>query len=248
MTLNLRMLGTGGAFSKTYGNNNALFEENGFTLLVDCGITAPQALHDMGVELNAIDAILITHLHGDHVGGLEELTFRMKYQLGRKPRLILPKALAAPLWENTLRGGLEYPEDGLTQLSDFYELTLLENRKPAALAPGFLVEALPTRHIPGKPSFSLVLQEKLFYSADMIFDRPLLDEMVHGRGCRYLLHECQFTSPGVVHTTLDELLRLPRDYQEKMYLMHYGDEMEDYAGKTGAMRFLQRRVAYEFEL
>jgi len=246
VALKLQMLGTGGAFAKTYGNNNALFAENGFTLLVDCGITAPRALHEMGIRLDEIDAILITHLHGDHVGGLEELTFRMKFQHGRKLRLILPQALAAPIWEHTLRGGLEYPEDGLTRLEDFYDLTLLENRKPAALAPGFTVEAVPTRHIPGKPSFSLVIQEKLFYSSDMVFDRPLLDELVRERGCRYLLHECQFASPGVVHTTLDELLGLPLDLQEKIFLMHYGDEMESYVGKIGAMRFLRQRVPYEF--
>ncbi|WP_058301756.1 MBL fold metallo-hydrolase [Gorillibacterium timonense] len=247
MTLNLRMLGTGGAFANHFDNNNALFEENGFTLLVDCGITAPRALHEMGVDLGKIDAILISHLHTDHVGGLEELTFRMKFQLGKRPRLIVPEELEAPIWEHTLRGGLEYPEAGVTKLTDYYEVTVLKNRVPAELAPGFTIEALPTRHIPGKPSYSLVIQDKLFYSADMVFDRALLEEMVYGRSCRYLLHECQFTPPGIVHTTLEELLTLPQEMQKAIYLMHYEDDIESYIGHTGTMRFLRQRVPYEFD-
>lgn len=41
MSLQLQMLGTGSAFAKKYFNNNALLGDGSFTLLIDCGITAP---------------------------------------------------------------------------------------------------------------------------------------------------------------------------------------------------------------
>ncbi len=45
MNLELQMIGTGSAFAKTYFNNNALLTDGAFTLLIDCGVTAPLALH-----------------------------------------------------------------------------------------------------------------------------------------------------------------------------------------------------------
>ncbi|MNN48309.1 ribonuclease Z [compost metagenome] len=123
VTLRLQMLGTGGAFAKKYYNNNGLLYANDFTLLIDCGITAPISLHQLGVSLTEIDAILITHIHGDHVGGLEEFAFRMKYEFGRKPILYIADALTEPLWENTLKGGMG--QENITCLDDIFEVRIL---------------------------------------------------------------------------------------------------------------------------
>jgi ribonuclease BN (tRNA processing enzyme) len=72
--IELIMVGTGSGFSKKYYNNNALFNLNGYRLLVDCGHTAHRSLNELGLSWNHdIDGILITHIHADHVGGLEEV-------------------------------------------------------------------------------------------------------------------------------------------------------------------------------
>jgi hypothetical protein len=44
----VQMIGTGSAFAKVFNNNNALLTVEGLSLLVDCGITAPKALHELG--------------------------------------------------------------------------------------------------------------------------------------------------------------------------------------------------------
>ncbi|WP_055107529.1 MBL fold metallo-hydrolase [Paenibacillus ihumii] len=243
MTLRLQMLGTGGAFAKRYYNNNALLYADGFTLLIDCGITAPLALHHMGKPMEAIDAVLITHIHGDHVGGLEEYAFRMKYGHGRKPVLYVPELLAEPLWENTLKGGLG--QDGIDSLEDAFHVHLLREGQISELARGLSLEIIRTPHIPGKNSYSLYLNGEIFYSADMIFQPELLTELVRQRGCRKILHEVQLTGPGQVHTTLEELLSLPADLREKISLMHYGDEMESFIGRTKEMAFLHQHEIYD---
>lgn len=106
MSLSLQMLGTGNAFAKNFFNNNGLLLADDYTLLIDCGITAPLAIHTIGKSFRDVNATLITHIHADHVGGLEELALTLKHVYGKNMRLHLPETLVEPLWNNTLKGGL----------------------------------------------------------------------------------------------------------------------------------------------
>ncbi|MNI10551.1 ribonuclease Z [compost metagenome] len=242
MTLRLQMLGTGGAFAKKYYNNNGLLYADDFTLLIDCGITAPISLHQLGISLTEIDAILITHIHGDHVGGLEEFAFRMKYEFGRKPILYISEKLMEPLWENTLKGGMS--QDTITSIEDIFEVRTLKEGIVNPISPGLQMEIIQTPHIAGKPSYSLYLNNEIFYSADMIFQPELLKHLVHERHCRKIFHEVQLIGPGAVHTTLDELLSLPPDIRRMIMLMHYNDNMEEFIEKAGEMKFLRQHEVY----
>lgn len=240
--MHITMLGTGSAFAKRYNNNNALIEVDGYRLLVDCGITLPKALHEAELDFAQLDAVLISHIHADHVGGLEELAFQMMFRYQRKPVLYIAEELVQPIWEYTLRGGLT--QEHLSSLSDFFEVRPVKAGETYELANGLSVKLIPTKHIAGKASFSFVFNERFFYSADMRFDDKLLQELVNG-GVETIFHDCQLESPGVVHASLEELLTLPDDIQEKTWLMHYGDAMEQYIGKTGLMRFVEQRKPYE---
>lgn len=244
MTLTLQMLGTGSAFAKNYYNNNALIHDGNFTLLIDCGITAPLALHQMNKTFNDVDAVLITHIHADHVGGLEELAFIMKMKYNRKLPLYIADALVEPIWEHTLKGGL-YQQGHISSLQDVFDVHPLKPGVKASISSGISVELIHTQHIPGKDSYSLYLNDRIFYSADMVFDPILLKQLVNERDCEVILHECQLHGPGEVHTTLDELLSLPQEIQERTYLMHYSDEVEAFIGKTGNMEFVEQQRVYE---
>jgi ribonuclease BN (tRNA processing enzyme) len=240
------MIGTGNAFAKKYDNNSAIVSCNSFRLLVDCGVTAPRSLHRLGIPLDHFDGILITHLHADHIGGLEEFAFRMKYGYKVKPKLYLPEPLVRPLWEHSLKGGLSDPGQGLNRLEDYFHIVEIPENRPIPLSDGFRIEAIPTLHIPGKPSYSLFVNDSLFYSADVQFDRDLIDLAYYSRQCKYLLHDCQLFGPETVHATLDNLLTLPDEIQRAVYLMHYNDEMEAFIGKTGSMTFLIQDQIYDF--
>ncbi|MGM1020780.1 MAG: MBL fold metallo-hydrolase [Bacillota bacterium] len=243
MSLTIQMLGTGSAFAKNYYNNNALLDSGEGKLLIDCGTTASLALHQMGVPLPEIDAILITHIHADHVGGLEEFGFQMNILHGHKPVLCIAEPLIHPLWENTLKGGMSQ-QGMIGKLEDVFEVKVLTPGESTSLISGIEVELIPTRHIPGKDSYSLFINDRLFYSADMIFDPGLLNQLVHERGCRSILHEVQLQGAGEVHTTLDELLSLPILLQERIRLMHYSDDMEQFREKAGVMSFLEQQRVY----
>ncbi|MCS7459366.1 MBL fold metallo-hydrolase [Paenibacillus doosanensis] len=246
MALQIQMIGTGSAFSKKYYNNNALITVDGSMLLVDCGATAPQALHKLNIPLDRIDAILITHIHADHVGGMEEFAFRLKYAYKKKTRLYVPSAIADSLWNHSLRGGLENLAEGMSGLDDYFDVVLLDEGEASAVFPNLQVELIRTEHIPAKPSYSLFINDMLFYSADCKFDAELLTRLYEHRGCRYIMHDCQLSSPGLVHASLDELLTLPPELQRTVHLMHYDDTMEQFIGKTGEMTFVEQHKWYTF--
>lgn len=237
------MLGTGSAFAKNYYNTNALLFSNGKTAMLDCGITAPLSLHKLGKTFDEIDALLISHIHADHIGGMEEYAFQMKFVYGRKPLLFVPEPLVKPLWESSLQGGLM--QEDLLLLEDYFEVRPVYAGIGTEILPGLTVEPIPTKHIANKPNFSYLINGTFFYSADMKFDDDLLKTLCK-RGCTTIFHDCQLRPPGAVHTTLDELRSLPEGIQERIWLMHYDDTMPQYEGRTGSMRFVEQHKEYKF--
>jgi len=249
MSIKLQMTGTGNAFGKLFFNNNALIHSGGYQLMIDFGQTASLALYQMGVQLNQINGVLITHLHADHIGGLEELAFQAMYRSGHrkgKIQLFIGEQLVEPLWEHSLKAGLLNEKEGYTSLDSYFDVQIMQEGVPFRICEELTIELIRTEHIPGKTSYSLLLNEHIFYSADLIFDRSLLEHIVYTRHVDVILHDCQFVGKGIVHATLDELMTLPDDIQSLIYLMHYDDEMPKFAGRTGKMKVIQQHKLYTF--
>ncbi|NEW05374.1 ribonuclease Z [Paenibacillus sp. SYP-B3998] len=242
MSLHIQMIGTGSAFAKNYYNTSALVRSDNATILIDCGFNTPRSLHELGITPDQIDGIAISHIHADHIGGLEEIAFRLLYQHNKKKtKLFLTDTLAGVLWENTLKGGMYNPEEGFYCLDDYFDVILLEERQPSTIASDLTIEFIPTLHILRKASYSLFINNQTFYSADIRFSEELLlHEVVKHRNCHTILHDCQLSGRGAIHATLEELLTLPEDVQKRIYLMHYDDKMPDYIGKTGHMSFIKQ--------
>ena len=76
----LTVLGSGDAFGAGGRLHSAyLLEAPGQTLLLDCGPSILQALKRLGRDPGAIDAVLVSHLHGDHFGGVPFLFMEYRY-------------------------------------------------------------------------------------------------------------------------------------------------------------------------
>ena len=70
--MRLQFLGSGDAFGSG-GRFNTCFHlerANRGNVLIDCGASSMVAIRKWGVDPNAISTVLVTHLHGDHFGGL----------------------------------------------------------------------------------------------------------------------------------------------------------------------------------
>lgn len=238
--MKLTFLGTGTAWSKAPHNynNNAIVQAapDAPRFLLDCGGTAPQSLFDLGLGVDDFGAVLITHIHGDHVFGLEEVGFYNFFKLGRKVKLYLPERLLSSrsgiegedLWDNCLRGsmGTVLNASGGPRevgLEDYFDVTYLRVGEPVEIH-GVEVEIFEVDHVPMKPCYGVLLDNTVAYTSDTTYSRKRVDWML-SRGCQHIFHDAYFgiTYPGRVHASFDELLDLPPDLYTQIDIMHYND-------------------------
>ncbi len=91
------VLGSGPGLPQVDRNlSSVLIRHNGQMILADCGDGCIRRLMDHGIGAEDLDAVLITHYHPDHVGGLFML-LQMLYLMDRKKSLpvFLPERPAA---------------------------------------------------------------------------------------------------------------------------------------------------------
>lgn len=242
----LTFLGVGAGLSPELGNNNVLIENEDRTvnLLVDCG---PVTAGDLKIEgrLPDIQQVFLTHVHDDHVGGLQLWAQLNRYVYRRRPRLFYREELYDELWNGSLRGGLEAVnaangQPGTVGLDAYFE--------PAPLKPGELVEVdgLPpltpreSLHVHGKPSFGFFIGDDVFYSSDSQELPPTHGPT--GRPLRAIFQDCQlFETRHDVHTPLQRLIReMPPEQKAITYLMHYNHEPTEDAVALGFKGFVRR--------
>ena len=84
-------VGTGDAFGSGGRRNSAiLVRGSGGTLLLDCVPTTLPGLKSLGVDPREVDAIALSHYHGDHTGGVPFLLLDYQFEHPRtKPLAIL---------------------------------------------------------------------------------------------------------------------------------------------------------------
>ncbi len=260
----LRFFGAGGAFSRRYGTTCAMITTaDGAKWLVDCGRQAPDQLHAAGISWHEIDGQIVTHVHGDHVYGLEDFAFRRFYESDRgvapilaggpRPKLVAHSAVRGELWE-MLAPALRYvpvgddPRGGT--LEHYFEVLDPEevegpkhnawNHAEAFAAGTLRVRARECVHVPGKPSTSLELEVApgvfAWWSGDSTVDARWLAK-IEPRTTVFF-HDCTFVDyPGQVHGAFSLLADLPERVRRKMVLMHHEDDIETHRAEAEALGF-----------
>lgn len=217
----LYFLGTGDSESICYWNTNLLLETGGRRLLIDCGYTVKYALRDVGLTLADIDGIVITHVHADHVFGLERAGYETRYTYGKRIPLFMAPHLLPVLWEQTLKGCMGLSSDGENELGDFFDVQPIDAR--GFKFHGCAIETFPTVHTPGMATYGLIFDNHVIFTAD---SKPL-DWLAADRSTRRILHDCSLQNGNPVHATLHELIRFyPRQVRERVMAIHYGDTLE----------------------
>jgi ribonuclease BN (tRNA processing enzyme) len=152
--MKLTILGSSDAFNSA-GRCHASYLVDGEglpTVAVDFGATSLLALHRAGMRATALDAVLITHLHGDHFGGLPFLLLDGMYS----DRRTAPLTLIGPVGLTERLGRLFsalYPD--IWERPRPFELRIHElGAGESCLLEGLRVEAFAASHME-PPDFPL---------------------------------------------------------------------------------------------
>ena len=88
--LRLTVLGSADAFnSGGYLHSAYLLEGKAGTLLLECGPSVLAGLKRQGLNGDSIDAVLVSHLHGDHFGGIPFLLLEYLFESPRTRPLLV---------------------------------------------------------------------------------------------------------------------------------------------------------------
>ena len=122
----------------------ALAECGGHALLFDCGEGTQAAARRAGVNLMKLDAICLTHYHGDHIFGLPGLLQTLGCQGRERPLTLYGPEGLGEIWPalRTLAGPLPYPVRAVQLDTDPIDLTTLSSGWPA----GAQLTPFRTRH------------------------------------------------------------------------------------------------------
>lgn len=122
--------------------------------LLDCGATSLVALKRLGIDPNTIDAVLVSHLHGDHFGGLPFLVLDGQFSRRTRPLVVAgPPGLSERL-PRTMEA--LFPGSSAVERRFAVEIVELPARVETATGP-FRVTAIPVDHASGAPAYGLRL-------------------------------------------------------------------------------------------
>ncbi|MFO7693241.1 MAG: MBL fold metallo-hydrolase [Vicinamibacterales bacterium] len=153
----LRFLGTGDAFgSGGRLHTSAHIRSAGGNLLVDCGPSTLAAMRRAALDPNAVDAIVLTHLHGDHFGGVPFLLMEAHYASGRARPLLIAGPAGV---EAAVARAHEALFPGSGKLTPRFQVTYREwsDREAASAGPA-TVTPFPVRHSAVTPCYGLRIE------------------------------------------------------------------------------------------
>ena len=103
--MRVRFLGSGDAFGSGGRFNTCFLVEGGAGgFLIDCGASSLIAMRKFGVDPNRIRTVFVSHLHGDHFGGLPFLLLDAQFYSRRTAPLTL---VGPPGLRERLTGAME---------------------------------------------------------------------------------------------------------------------------------------------
>jgi len=236
VSVTVRFIGTGNAFADG-GRTHACIHVTapGVSLLLDCGGSSLPAIK-RAIDPATIDGIAISHLHGDHFGGIPYLVMEQHYA-GRNT----PLAIAGP---PDLRA--RATAAGQTLFQDFfggpsgsptlgYPLEwLVLSEEPAAVG-GAGVSGHPVEHVPESQPHGLrvrVGDRLIAYSGDATWS-DAIPRLADGADL-FICEATNFATPHPVHLSIDELRAHRAELRcGRLVVTHLGNETLARLGELG---------------
>ena len=226
MALKITFAGCGDAFgSGGRFNTCILVEAPDICFAIDFGASSLIALNALGIPHNKIDLILLTHLHGDHCGGVSSLLLDAMLGARRDTPLTIagPKDTAAHLPK--VQEALFPGSMGMTPKFEV-ETIGMEVLTPHEIR-GLGVTTYPAIHTQASNPTSIrveVAGKVIAYTGDSAWTKHMPEL---ARGADLFISECYFFKKSVpFHMNYPDLKEHRDELQAKrMVLTHLGPEM-----------------------
>jgi ribonuclease BN (tRNA processing enzyme) len=214
MLMKMHFLGCGNSHSDDLGNSSAVFEySKGKRLSIDFGFTA---FHSYKKRYGSLpSAIVVTHAHLDHIGGLENLFFEAYFSQKELIKLYVPFALIPTLF---LRLGSlsNTTTEGDANFFDAFQLI--------PVGDGFWHDSLyfrvfENRHHALGSSFGVSLPGRFLFSGDT---KPI-PEVINtiARNGEVIFHDLSLSNQPS-HTYIEELCTYPKSVIDRCRFYHLG--------------------------
>lgn len=225
-SLSLRCIGSGDAFGSG-GRLNSCYHLaiGGQQLLLDCGCTSLIGLQRCGLKAAEVTTVVVSHLHGDHFGGIPFLLLEGKYASQRCEPLTLigptglqqqVEAVLNAFYPGTLESGFNFPVSYLT----------LKPQK-VLTAGSFALQAWPVKHGRSRHVYGLRITvggKTVSYTGDTEWTEALIDL---ASGSDLLIAEC-CAYDQAIPSHLDYQTLLSKRAQlncQRLVITHMGPEM-----------------------
>jgi len=186
----LQFLGSGDAFGSGGRFQTCLMlSGSAGPVLIDCGATSLVAMKRAGVNPSEVGAVLISHLHGDHFGGIPFLVLDGQFNRRELPLLIA----GPPGVQERVERAMEVLFPGSSTVERRFPTRYLEWRAGIAATAGpCTVAPYTVDHPSGAPAFALRVTydgRTVSYSGDTAWTDSLLDA---ARGADLFVAEAYF--------------------------------------------------------
>ncbi len=254
--MRLMFLGTGSAFTLENFQSNMLIEEREERLLIDCGGDVRRSLARQGFSALDITDVYVSHLHADHIGGLEWLGLfsyfvRTRNDSSLRPRLHIRKTLIEDLWLS-LHGGMGTVEGHVADLETFFAVRPIDRNGSFKFGGTEFRTVQVVHYYDGfeiVPTYGLLFERneiRVFITTDTQFSPNQMKEF--RTKADYIFQDCE-TAPfqSGVHSHFEELKTLSEDLKGRMWLYDYQDGEKPDCTADGFLGWVQQGQVFEFD-